>query len=170
MNEYWDIYDINRNKTGKLHERGLELNMGEYHLVVAIWIKNKNNEVLLTKRNPQKLWGNYWECTGGSVVAGEDSITGAVRELYEETGIEITQDKLKLLGTTMHKDWFTNTYLVTKDILLSDLKLQSEEVIDAKWVNIEEFDTMCFKSLIVPAVLEQYKSYKNHIFQSCLID
>jgi 8-oxo-dGTP pyrophosphatase MutT (NUDIX family) len=166
MIEYWDIYDVYRNKTGKLHQRGQELKDGEFHLVVAIWIKNKSNQILLTKRNPEKLWGNYWECTGGSVVAGEDSITGAKRELFEETGIVITQEPLKFLGTTIHKNWFTDTYILTKDILLSELKLQSKEVIDAKWININEFNNMCFKDLIVPVVLEQYKHYKNDIFQS----
>lgn len=165
MIEYWDIYDANRNKTGKLHKRGVELKKGEYHLVVSIWIKNKNNKILLTKRNPEKLWGDYWECTGGSVVTGEDSITGAKRELFEEIGIEITQESLKLLGATIHKDWITDTYIVTKDILLSDLKLQTEEVIDAKWVNSNKFNAMCLKGVIVPVVLEQYKLYKDDIFK-----
>lgn len=165
MTEYWDLYDANRNATGKFHQRGLELKEGQYHLVVAIWVENKNNELLLTKRNPEKLWGNYWECTSGSVIAGEDSITGAKRELFEEIGIEIIQEPIKLLGITKHKTWFTDTYLIKKDILLSDLKLQSEEVVDAKWVNINEFNTMCIKDLVVPVVSEQFLLYKNEIFQ-----
>lgn len=165
MIEYWDIYDANRNKTGQVHQRGLELKDGQYHLVVAIWVKNKNNEILLTKRIPEKLWGNYWECTGGAVIAGEDSITGAKRELFEEIGIKITQEPLKFLGTTIHKTWFTDTYLLEKDILLSELKLQSEEVTDVKWVNINDFNDMCIKNLIVPVVLEQFKHFRNLIFQ-----
>lgn len=66
MVEYWDVYDINRNKTGRLHERGLELEAGEYHLVVDIWIVSSSEKILLTKRHPDKLWGSYWEFTGGS--------------------------------------------------------------------------------------------------------
>ncbi|ERI91074.1 hydrolase, NUDIX family [Clostridiales bacterium oral taxon 876 str. F0540] len=165
MIEYWDIYDESKNKTGQLHQRGLELEDGQYHLVVAIWIRNKNNEILLTKRNPRKLWGDYWECTGGAVIAGEDSIIGAKREVFEEIGIEIIQESLKFLGTTMHKTWFTDTYLLEEDILLSNLKLQSEEVIDVKWVNFDEFNSMCMKDLIVPVVLEQFKHFRNEIFQ-----
>ena len=30
--EQWDIYDINRNKTGRIMNRGEELKNGEYHL------------------------------------------------------------------------------------------------------------------------------------------
>jgi isopentenyldiphosphate isomerase len=165
MVEYWDLYDAKKNKTGQLHQRGLRLKDGQYHLVVAVWVKNKNNELLLTKRNPEKLWGNYWECTGGAVIAGEDSITAAKREVFEEIGIEIIQGQLKLLGTTKHRTWFTDTYLLEKDILLSDLKLQPEEVIDAKWVTINELDTMCISNLVVPVVVEQFQHYKNKIFQ-----
>ena len=36
MAEFWDIYDENRNKTGKLAERDVyEFNEGEYHIVVT---------------------------------------------------------------------------------------------------------------------------------------
>jgi isopentenyldiphosphate isomerase len=85
--------------------------------------------------------------------------------LFEEIGIEITQEMLKFLGTTRHKDWFTDTYLLEKDILLSDLKLQSKEVKDVMWVSSNEFYAMCMKGLIVPVVSEQFKHYRNEILK-----
>lgn len=165
MAEYWDIYDVNRNKTGELHQRGKKLKNGQYHLVVGIWVKNKSNEILLTQRSKEKVWNGYWECTGGAVVAGEDSITGVKRELFEEIGVEASQESLKFLGTTFYKSWFTDTYLLEKDMQLSDLKLQKEEVSDAKWVSISEFESMCTKGMIVPIILEQFKYYRNVILE-----
>ncbi len=45
MDELWDVYDENRNLTGKTISRKKFLSgNGEYHLVVHIWIKNSNNE------------------------------------------------------------------------------------------------------------------------------
>lgn len=40
--ELWDVYDINRNKTGKIIDRrsGERLKDGEYHLVVEAIIIN----------------------------------------------------------------------------------------------------------------------------------
>jgi len=38
-------------------------------------------------RHPNKKeYSNYWENTGGSVLSGETSKVGAIRELFEETG------------------------------------------------------------------------------------
>ena len=52
MVEFWDIYDKNRNKTGRLAERGVyEFKEGEYHLVVVALILNSKNEILITKRS-----------------------------------------------------------------------------------------------------------------------
>ena len=92
MLELWDIYDENRNRTERTHERGKPFSKGDYHIFVCIWIINSRNEILLTKRNPNKTpWGNYWECTAGCVIAGEDSLQGALREVAEEIGISQAQ-------------------------------------------------------------------------------
>ena len=40
--EYWDIYDIDRMKTGKIVQRQQGLAIGEYHLVVHVCIFNAN--------------------------------------------------------------------------------------------------------------------------------
>ena len=102
--EYWDLYDKNRQKLNKIHLRGKELNEGEYHIVVNIWIINDQNKILLTKRHPNKIWPLKWECTGGSVIAGEDSFTGAIREVEEEIGIRLKKENGKLIDTIVRKD------------------------------------------------------------------
>jgi len=35
--ELWDIYDKYRHKTGRIHERGIPLKDGDYHLVLHIF-------------------------------------------------------------------------------------------------------------------------------------
>ena len=57
---------------------------GSAHLKSYILTANIKGELLLTKRHREKPFGGLWECTGGSVVAGENSLSGAKRELQEE--------------------------------------------------------------------------------------
>lgn len=163
MIEIWDLYDINKNKLGRNHERGIPLGTGEYHLVVEIWIINNINQILLTQRHPSKFWGNLWECTGGAVVAGEDSKDCSKRELNEEVGIEISKEQLSYLGTQRSKDWFTDSFLVKVDISINNLQLQADEVINAKWVGFDEFEDMCSKELIVPSTRERFYLYRDRL-------
>lgn len=96
MAELWDVYDKDRNITGKTVERGTYMADDEYHLVVQIWIKNDENKWLISKRAPHKRHGLKWEPTGGSVVAGETSVQGALREVKEEVGIVLEPEKGRL--------------------------------------------------------------------------
>lgn len=142
MAEFWDIYDKDRRKTGRVQERGKpSASPDDYHLVVEIWLRNSKGEVLLTKRHPDKHYGGLWECTGGSVLAGEDSLPAAIREVKEEIGVDLTHGAPGVLLASLsirregqysaHYD----VYLFERDISLEQLVLQSEEVVDAKWVN-----------------------------------
>ncbi|MGE7927870.1 NUDIX hydrolase [Lysinibacillus xylanilyticus] len=95
--EIWDVYDKNKNKTNKRHVRGEKLAGGDYHVVVHVWIKNNKGEILLTKRHPDKTYPNLWECPGGSILAGESSLDGAIREVKEEIGINLFKFNGKMI-------------------------------------------------------------------------
>ena len=89
MPEMWDIYDINKNKTGKQVQRNsYQFKKGEYHIVVIAIIINSKNEILISKRAAYKKFGLMWECNGGSILAGETSLEGVLREIKEELFID----------------------------------------------------------------------------------
>ena len=52
-NELWDVYDENRNCTGRLHRRGDPLSEGEYHLVVYVWMLNSRGGIPPDQTQPQ---------------------------------------------------------------------------------------------------------------------
>lgn len=144
MLEYWDLYDINRNPLGKKHERGKPMNAGTFHVVVNILSMNNDGKILITKRHENKPHGNKWEITGGSVVAGEKSIDGAVRELHEETGLTAKPEQLTFRGTIIRElsGCLHDFYLFKADFCEKDIVLQESETIDFKLVNTEELLTM----------------------------
>ena len=79
MIEYWDLYDKHKKKIKKVVKRGDKLSNDEFHLVVNSWILNDEGEFLITQRASTKSHPLMWECTGGSVLKGEESLDAAIR-------------------------------------------------------------------------------------------
>ena len=51
MAEEWnDVYDENRCLTGRVHLRGTPWKVGEYGLVVCVWVYDGHGHLLLTRR------------------------------------------------------------------------------------------------------------------------
>lgn len=148
--ELWDLYDKDRLKLGKTHERGKPITEGEYHIVADVWSINKEGMILITQRHPDKPYGLLWECSGGSITVGETSLVGAARELKEEVGLDVKADELELLHTIRLSDRFVDTYITCQDFKIKDLELQEEEVVDARFVTFDEMIAMWSDGLVVP--------------------
>ena len=141
--EKWDLFDERRQALNKIHNRQDKMIIGEYHIAVDIWTVNDRNEILITLRHPNKKeYPNFWENTCGSVLAGETSKAGAVRELFEETGIAANESELFFLGTRKETTAFVDTYVVRKNPKLSELTMQDGETVDAQWVTLDKLDEM----------------------------
>lgn len=144
MAELWDIYDKNKNKTGRFAERGVyKFKEGEYHLVVVALIINSKKEILITKRSENKKKEPLkWELTGGGVQAGESSLQGILRETREEIGMKFKPEDAIFLKE-VRKDKtpadFKDLWLFRDDSRIEDIKFEDGEVTDAKWVTIEQF-------------------------------
>ncbi len=139
MPELWDLYNQKRQKTGIVHKRGKPVPQGLYHLVVSVWVVNSQGEYLMSQRHPDKPYPKHWECTGGSILAGESSLQGAVREVKEELGLPLDIATARLIYQTRRdaSQDFYDVWLFHSDTPISTLRLQSDEVIDAKWLSKE---------------------------------
>ena len=88
--EIWDLYNERRELTGRDQIRGEEIPEGCYHLVVHVWIRNSRGEYLIAQRSADRpTFPLKWECVGGSVLKGESSLEGALRETKEEVGLSL---------------------------------------------------------------------------------
>ena len=156
MSEYWDIYDKNRVFQNRAIQRGEPFADGEYYICCEVWITNARGEFLITQRHPGKKAGGLWEFTGGGVLSGETSLQGAVREVREELGIPLDESDLRLLTTYRSRNYFMDIFRVHKDLSVSDLVLQEEEVVDAKWVAQNELCAMIEDRQVVRSVAERF--------------
>lgn len=154
MEEFWNVYDKFRNKTDKIIKRDSDewLKNGEYHIVITGIIQNSRSQILITRRNKnKKVYPGLWECTGGSVKAEESSIEAVIREINEEIGVELKPTEGKLLGTIQRSNYFRDVWKFKKDVLKEDINYNDGEVIDFKWVSLEEYADLYNKGEIVPS-------------------
>lgn len=89
--ELLDVLDENGNKTGEILSRKEIHKRGLWHRLVIIAIINENNEILLQQRSSIKEKNpNMWDISvAGHLSAGQDSLSGAVREINEEVAIDL---------------------------------------------------------------------------------
>ncbi len=168
--ELWDIYDINRNKTGKTVTRGQKTSSDEYHLIVQVWIMNDEGKFLVSKRSPDKDgWPNMWETTGGSAVAGDDSLKTALKEVSEELGVKLTA-KGQVVKSFVIQDrdcpCLVDAWLFKENFPLSDIVLQDGETCDVDWLGQEEILRMIDEGTFID---REFYPYLDEMFARCRV-
>lgn len=148
--EFWDVLDENRVLTGRIHRRGDFLAKGDYHLVVHVWALNSQRQFLLTKRSPNKGFPNMWEAPGGSALAGDDSLTAALREMREETGFELIPENGSCVISYRGEDHFSDVWLFRQDFDLGQIALQEGETCDAMYADAEKIQQLRCDGVLVP--------------------
>ena len=151
--EQRDLYDKDRNLTGKTIYKGEEVPDGKYIIVVLVYIQNFEGKFLIQKRSARK--NGLYATTGGHPKSGEDSIQGIITEVKEEIGLDIKPEDLVLYygGRSESSRVFFDDYYVKMDIDdIDKLKLQEEEVESLHWFSAEE----------IHELMKEEKFFKNH--------
>ena len=156
MVEHNDIYDRNRNRTGRTHIRGTPWNKGEYGLVVCVWVYDGKGKVLLTRRAPEKSAPGTWENSGGAAKAGEESLTAIVRELQEETGITAQPEEFELLDSCTERGTHFDHYCLHRDSSKVKVVLQPGETDGVQWATFAQVHEMIRKKQICKAIAKQF--------------
>ena len=148
MEEYFDVLNEYGEFTGQIASREECHKKGLWHRAVYGFVIDRSGNVLLQKRSAnKKLWPNMWDVTvGGHVDHGEFGRQALIRECKEELGIEIKEEEIKyLVGSTSINEkediinkHYNECYLITKEMDLSKIKLQKEEVAQIKYFSKEE--------------------------------
>ena len=154
--EYNDIYDENRQLTGRIHRRGTIWRSGEYGLVVCVWIYDGRGHLLLTRRAPGKSFAGTWENSGGAALAGEDSLTAIRRELFEETGIRGEEQDFELLSTSRDHHFFYDHYCLKAEVPIEKIVLQPGETDAVKWVSFAQAHEMVERRQICSIIAAQF--------------
>ncbi|CAM9101688.1 unnamed protein product [Pylaiella littoralis] len=150
---------------------------GTHHLGVAGCVMNDNQEVLLVKDRHE---GAMWKFPGGLADLGEGIGEAAVREVWEETGVE-TEFRSVLSMRHQHKVQFGNSDLYFICRLMPkrtgagalDITKCNDEIADACWMPLEQFKKQTRHSMlaVVADMLDkpEHKELTRSLHESAII-
>lgn len=179
--EFLDIVDENGEPTGVIQERTVVHLKGLRHRTSHVWVlrrKNGSVQVLLQQRGFQKesFPGCYDISSAGHIPAGMDFMTSALRELYEELGLNALPDELIFCGqrkfyteAEFHGKPFkdrqvSNIYVLWRDIEAEDIRIQKEELESVLWMDYQEcYEKVKSNSFHHSIVLEELELLKSQM-------
>ena len=156
MEEYNDVYDENRVRTGRVHLRGTPWKPGEYGLVVCVWVYDGEGSFLLTRRAREKSYAGIWENSGGAARAGEESLQAVVRELWEETGILAEQEQFEKINTGRDDIAYYDFYCLHHPAKLEEIRLLPGETDAVQWADYEKIHRMIRSGEICDVIGKQF--------------
>lgn len=157
--EIWDAYLKDGSLANKDLVRGEPIPEGLYHMVCEILVRHIDGDYLLMQRDPRKpnCGGALEASAGGAALKGEDPLTCAKRELFEETGI--SSDSLEEIGhfTSRHAIFFN--FLCVTDCDKSSIKLQEGETVAYKWISEKDFIAFVNSDDMITSQRIRYSDY-----------
>lgn len=104
-----------------------------------VMVEDETGRLLIVKAN----YKSYWSLPGGWLDDGESPRQTAVRELQEETGLQVSADELELVRVIDRRSDLVHTHLFVFRYLKplpadTQLSLQAAELDASRWVSREE--------------------------------
>ena len=163
-----DLYDINRNLTGKTIFKEDSIPDGKYIIVVLIFIQNNDGKFLIQKRS--KLKNGKYATTGGHPKSGENSIQGIITEVKEELSLELAPQDIKLYysGRSDEEKVFWDDYYIKMYIPnIENLVLQKSEVESVCWLSTNEIKTLMKEEKFYANNYEEFERLLEWLDQKC---
>lgn len=103
--------------------------------VIVGGILRKENKILLVQEAQAKAY-KQWNFPAGKLDDGETIFEGAVREIFEETGCKVKLTKVLPIISSKERNLVRITFLT--EILEENIQFDTKEILDVKWIEIEE--------------------------------
>jgi len=154
--ELFDLLKEDGSISGEVQERRVVHREGSLHGTVHMWIvrdtEDGRHDVLLQKRSIDKDShpGCYDISSAGHMQAGDTPLAAAVREMYEELGLQVNPEDLNYIGDhrgefaetfygkKFHDKELSHVYLYRQQVDIAALTLQKSEVESVCWMDIEK--------------------------------
>ena len=143
--ELWDIYDENKQPTGRtMKKNDWHMKPGEFHLTVLGVLRRPDGKFLITQSVMTKAWApGAWEVSGGGVMAGETSAQAIQREIWEETGLDVTGAdggylfSYQRINPDEGDNYFVDIYRFEMDVKEEDVHIQTAEAMGFQFADLD---------------------------------
>jgi len=121
------------------------------------------NEILLIKASEKKEWAGKYNALGGHIEKGESVINSANREINEESGLEVTDTKLR--GILHVSDFFGKNVMMFVTSSTTDTKaVTSNDEGELEWIKISELNKLTMFEDIKPILKHLLKMQPEELF------
>lgn len=128
--------------------------------IVSALIYSADSKLFLAKKKNKKhlTYPGFWHLPGGGVETGETKKQSLLREIFEETGLDLSKQSLKLIRSTdkarvnklldgkriiVKMSFFVYKVVINKEAKDIKIELEDDEFSEYKW--IEPKDISFFK-------------------------
>ena len=124
-------------------DQGVDKSAGRYKAVPrTLCFITRGDEVLLLRGAPTKrIWPDKYNGVGGHVEADEDIYTSAVREMREETGLDVADARLRgILNIDVGQETGIIVFVFTARALGRDARPSPEGTLE--WIKQDQLKTL----------------------------
>lgn len=114
--------------------------------IIAGCVIEKNGKILMVKEAKKKCYGQ-WNFPAGHVDEFETIKEAAIREAYEETGCKVNLTGVLPIATVYTENETAFMIRFTAEVIEENIKFNTEEILDVKWIDIETLKKMTDKEL-----------------------
>ena len=163
--ELLSVFDNKGNVTDKIVVRGdksVVLNDNEHIGVGVIFIENDKEEFLIQRTSIDK--GGEYSSTGGHINSEETPANSIKREVYEELGVDISNENVIELGYLLYDMPIRFMFYLKKNIDINELILQDDEVESIQYMKIDKIKELINKGLMLESharIFERVLEYRS---------
>lgn len=157
--ELVDVYNGQKQPTGRVVSRKARLEKGQYMMYVLALLETPDHRFLITRRALDKKWAaGAWEIPGGAGRHGESSYDAVCREVLEETGLDLrNQPASASISGSSHPEpvysyfnedlargdnYFVDIYHFRFPFTEKDVTIEASEAIDHAFATMAEITAM----------------------------
>ncbi len=130
----------------------------------GLMLHDSERGILLQHRAMWSAQGGTWGFPGGARDLGEDAVSAALRESYEEAGVPADRADIEILATHVYDlEVWSYTTVIARTRRRLDAKVNDPESLEVKWVPIGELDDYPLHPGVASALPELLEMLRNHL-------